>query len=248
VSKVEHPREAFWHRVVKITSSLEKTLMTPATKAKKHHDFNSSNILAAIGNGVRVVALPGKQKVFAQGDTTGDLFYIHKGKVRLAVVSKFGKEVTLSMLSEGEFFGDGGLAGQPLRKDSATAMTDCTLLQIDSKAMISALQRDCTLADLYVAYLLARNIRYHEALVDQLFDPCEKRIARVLLSLARFGRDGTPKTTIPKICQQTLAEMAGTTRVRVGFFMKRFRESGFLAYSRGGLKIHSSLLAVVLRD
>ena len=113
------------------------------------------------------------------------------------------------MLSEGEFFGDGGLAGQPLRKDSATAMTDCKLLQIDKKAMISALQRDCTLADLYVAYLLARNIRYHEALVDQLFDPCEKRIARVLLLLARFGKDGTPETVIKEVCQETLARYGG---------------------------------------
>ena len=222
--------------------------MTPATTTINDHDFNSLKILAAIGKGVKVVAFPGKQIVFAQGDTTGDLFYIHEGKVRLTVASKFGKEVTLSMLSEGEFFGDGGLAGQPSRRDSATAITDCKLLQIDTKAMISALQRDCTLADLYIAYLLARNIRYHEALVDELFDPCEKRIARVLLLLARFGKDGTPETVIKELCQETLADMAGTTRMRVEFFMSRFRESGFLAYSRSGLEIRSSLLAVVLRD
>ncbi len=222
--------------------------MTPATTTMNDHDFNLWKILAAIGKGVKVVAFRAKQTVFAQGDTTGDLFYIHEGKVRLTVVSKFGKEATLSMLSEGEFFGDGGLAGQPLRKDSATAMTDCKLLQIDKSAMISALQRDCTLADLYVAYLLARNIRYHEALVDQLFDPCEKRIARVLLLLARFGKDGTPETIIKDVCQETLADMAGTTRTRVQFFMSRFRESGFLAYSRSGLEIHSSLLTVILRD
>jgi CRP-like cAMP-binding protein len=153
-------------------------LIVPNTTAKNDHDFNSRKILAAIGNGVEVVVLPGKQTVFAQGDAAGAIFYIHEGTVRLTVVSKFGKEVTLSMLSEGEFFGDGSLAGQPLRKESATAMTDCTLLRIDKKAMILALQRDCTLSDLYVAYLLARNLRYHEALVDHLFDPCEKRIAR----------------------------------------------------------------------
>jgi CRP/FNR family transcriptional regulator, cyclic AMP receptor protein len=222
--------------------------MTPAATPMNDHDFNSCKILAAIGNGVKVVAFRGKQAVFAQGDTTGDLFYIHKGKVRLTVASKFGKEVTLSILSEGEFFGDGGLAGQPLRRDSATAITDCKLLQIDTKAMISALQRDCTLADLYVAYLLARNIRYHEALVDELFDPCEKRIARVLLLLARFDKDGKPESVIKEVCQETLAHMAGTTRTRVEFFMSRFRESGFLAYSRSGLEIHSSLLAVILRD
>jgi CRP-like cAMP-binding protein len=222
--------------------------MAPNTTAKNDHDFNSRKILAAIGKGVEVVAFLEKQTVFAQGDAAGAIFYIQEGKVRLNVVSKFGKELTLSLLSEGEFFGDGGLAGQPLRMDSATAMTDCKLLQIDKKAMILALQRNCTLSDLYVAYLLARNIRYHEALVDHLFDPCEKRIARVLLLLARFGKDGTPETAIKEVCQEALADMAGTTRLRVGFFMNRFRESGFLAYSRSGLQINSSLLAVVLHD
>ena len=222
--------------------------MAPNTTAKNDHDFNSRKILAAIGKGVEVVAFLEKQTVFAQGDAAGAIFYIQEGKVRLNVVSKFGKELTLSLLSEGEFFGDGGLAGQPLRMDSATAMTDCKLLQIDKKAMILALQRNCTLSDLYVAYLLARNIRYHEALVDHLFDPCEKRIARVLLLLARFGKDGTPETAIKEVCQEALADMAGTTRLRVGFFMNRFREAGFLAYSRSGLQINSSLLAVVLHD
>jgi len=222
--------------------------MAPNATGKNDNDFNSRKILAAIGKGARVVAFPRKQTVFAQGDSASAIFYIQEGKVQLTVESKFGKEVTLSKLSEGEFFGDGGLAGQPLRMDSATAMTDCKLLQIDKKAMMLALQRDGTLSDLYVAYLLARNIRYHEALVDHLFDPCEKRIARVLLLLARFGKDGTPETAIPELCQDTLADMAGTTRLRVGFFMNRFRESGFLAYGRSGLEIHSSLLAVVLHD
>ncbi|MGB8028507.1 MAG: Crp/Fnr family transcriptional regulator [Terracidiphilus sp.] len=222
--------------------------MEPTTTAMSDHDFNSRKTLAAIGKGARVVAFLKKQTVFAQGDAAGAIFYIQEGKVRLTVVSKFGKEVTLSILSEGEFFGDGGLAGQSLRMDSATAMTDCKLLQIDKKAMMLALHREPTLSDLYVAYLLARNIRYHEALVDQLFDPCEKRIARALLLLARFGKEGTPETAIPEVCQETLADLAGTTRLRVSFFMNRFRESGYLAYSRSGLQIHSSLLAVVLHD
>jgi len=222
--------------------------MTTTTTAKNDRDFNSRKILATIGKGVKVVTFLKEQAIFAQGDVAGAVFYIQEGKVRLTVVSKFGKEVTLSILSEGEFFGDGGLAGQPLRMDSATAMTDCKLLQIDKNAMMLALRRDCTLSDLYVAYLLARNIRYHEALVDQLFDPCEKRIARVLLLLAHFGKEGTSETVIPKVNQETLADMAGTTRLRVGFFMNRFRESGFLAYGRSGLEIHSSLLAVVLHD
>jgi CRP-like cAMP-binding protein len=131
---------------------------------------------------------------------------------------------------------------------SATTITDCKLLQIDKHAMIRALERDSALSELYVAYLLSRNLRYHEALVDQLFDPCEKRIARVPLLLARFGNDGTPETAINEICPKTLAHMAGTTRLRVGVLMNRFRESGFLAYSRSGLEIHSSLLAAVLHD
>jgi CRP-like cAMP-binding protein len=222
--------------------------MAPNTTAKNDRDFNSRKILAAIGKGARVVTLPRKQTVFAQGDAAGAIFYIHEGKVRLTVVSKFGMEVILSTLSGGEFFGDGGLAGQPLRMDSAIAMTDCKLLQIDKQAMMLALQRDGALSDLYVADLLARNIRYHEALVDHLFDPCEKRIARVLLLLARFGKEGTIETVIPEVCQETLADMAGTTRSRVGFVMNSFRESGFLTYSRSGLEIHSSLLAVVLHD
>lgn len=222
--------------------------MAPDTTAKNEHDFNARNILAAMGDGVTTVAFTGKQNVYAQGDPTDAIFYIQQGSIRLNVVSKFGKEVTLSLLSEGAFFGDGGLAGQPFRKDSATAMTDCNLLQIDNKAMILALQRNCALSDLYVAHLLARNRQYHEALVDQLFDPCEKRIARVLLLLARFGKDGTPETVIKELCTEALAEMAGTTPLRVQYFMKSFREAGFLAYSRRGLRIHSSLLAVVLDD
>jgi CRP-like cAMP-binding protein len=194
------------------------------------------------------VAFPGNQTVFAQGEAAGAIFYIQEGEVRLTVVSKFGKEATLSILREGEFFGDGGLAGQPLRMDSATAMTDCKLLQIDKHAMMLALERDGTLSELYVANLLARNLRYHEALVDHLFDPCEKRIARVLLLLARFGKEGAPETAIPEVCPQTLADMAGTTRLRVEFFMNRFGESGFLTHSRSGLEIRGSLLAVVLHD
>ena len=223
-------------------------MASAVTLAKRKRDFDPKNFLATIGLGKKVVVFPKKETIFAQGDAADSVFYIQEGKVRLTVVSKFGKEVTLGTLSEGEFFGDGALAGQPLRMDSATTMTDCKLLQIDKKAMMLALQRDGTLSDLYVAYLLARNIRYHEALVDHLFDPCEKRIARVLLLLARFGKDGTPETAIKEVCPETLADMAGTTRLRVGFFMNRFRESGFLAYGRSGLEIHSSLLAVVLHD
>jgi CRP/FNR family transcriptional regulator, cyclic AMP receptor protein len=192
-----------------------------------------------------------KQTVFAQGDPADAVFYIQEGKVRLTVVSKAGKEATLGILGEGEFFGEGSLAGQALRMGSATAVTDCELLRIDKKAMMEALHRQHEFSDTFVAYLLARNIRYEEDLVDQLFNSSEKRLARILLLLARFGKEGVPETVIPKISQESLAEMVGTTRSRVSFFMNRFRKLGFVDYSggpEGGLQVHSSLLNVVLHD
>jgi len=195
------------------------------------------------------VPFPKKQAIFAQGDAADSIFYIQEGKVRLTVVSEVGKEATLGILGEGEFFGEGGLAGQPLRMGSATAMTDCELLQIDKKAMMLALHREHTFSDLFVAYLLARNIRYEEDLVDQLFNSSEKRLARILLLLAHFGKEGVPETVIPKISQETLADMIGTTRSRVSFFMNKFRKLGFVNYNGGsGLQVHSSLLNVVLHD
>jgi len=195
------------------------------------------------------VPFPKKQAIFAQGDAADTIFYIQAGKVRLTVVSEVGKEATLGILGEGDFFGEGGLAGQPLRMGSATAMTDCELLQIDKKAMMLALHREHTFSDLFVAYLLARNIRYEEDLVDQLFNSSEKRLARILLLLAHFGKEGVPETVIPKISQETLADMIGTTRSRVSFFMNKFRKLGFVSYNGGsGLQVHSSLLNVVLHD
>jgi CRP-like cAMP-binding protein len=216
--------------------------------AENNRNFDRKKFLATIGEGRKVVAFPKKQTIFTQGDAADAVFYIQKGKVRLTVVSKVGKEATLGILSEGEFFGEGSLAGQLLRMGSATAMTDCELLRIDRKAMMLALHREHTFSDLFVAYLLARNIRYEEDLVDQLFNSSEKRLARILLLLARFGKEGVPETVIPKISQETLAEMIGTTRSRVSFFMNRFRKLGFLDYGRSGLHVHSSLLNVVLHD
>jgi CRP-like cAMP-binding protein len=175
------------------------------------------------------------------------VFYVQTGKVRLTVVSNDGKEATIGILGEGEFFGEGALAGQPLRMGSAAAMTDCAILRIDKKAMMQALHREHELSDLFVAHLLARNIRYEEDLVDHLFNSSEKRLARTLLLLAHFGKEGTPETVVPKISQETLAEMIGTTRSRVSFFMNRFRKLGFIHYN-GGLQVHSSLLNVVLHD
>jgi len=222
--------------------------MGPRAAAKKSRDFDPRAFLATIGEGRKVVSFPEKQIIFAQGDPTNAVFYIQTGKVRLKVVSESGKEATLGILNEGDFFGEGCLAGQPLRMGSATAMTDCELLQIDKKAMIEALHREHTFSDLFVAYLLARNIRYEEDLVDQLFNSSEKRLARILLLLAHFGKEGVPETVIPKISQETLAEMIGTTRSRVSFFMNRFRRLGFVDYGGSGMQVHSSLLNVVLHD
>jgi len=223
-------------------------MASAVTLAKRKRDFDPRSFLATIGVGRKVVLFPKKETIFAQGDAADSVFYIQEGKVRLTVVSKTGKEATLGILSEGEFFGEGGLAGQPLRMGSATALTDCELLRIDKKAMMEALHREHEFSDMFVAYLLARNIRYEEDLVDQLFNSSEKRLARILLLLAHFGKEGAPETVIPKISQETLADMIGTTRSRVSFFMNRFRELGFVDYGGGGLQVHSSLLNIVLHD
>jgi CRP/FNR family cyclic AMP-dependent transcriptional regulator len=227
---------------------MRKLLLPPIRSVKKGRAFNPQKFLATIGTGRKAVAFRKKQTIFVQGDAADTVFYIKDGKVRLSVVSKAGKEATLGILTDGEFFGEGGLAGQPLRMGSATAMIDCELLRIDKKAMMLALHREHNFSDLFVAYLLARNIRYEEDLVDQLFNSSEKRLARILLLLARFGKEGIPETIIPKMSQETLAEMIGTTRSRVSFFMNRFRKLGFLDYGGNGLRVHSSLLNVVLHD
>jgi CRP/FNR family transcriptional regulator, cyclic AMP receptor protein len=223
-------------------------LIAAITLAKKKRNFDPKEFLDTIGVGRKVVTFPKKQRIFAQGDAADSVFYVQEGKVRLTVVSKIGKEATLGILRAGEFFGEGGLAGQPLRMGSASAMTDCELLRIDKKAMMLALHQEHAFSDLFVAYLLARNIRYQEALVDQLFGSSEKRLARVLLLQAHFGEERRPETVIPEVSQATLADMAGTTRLRVHSSMNRFRKLGFLANSKGGLRIHRSLLNIVLHD
>jgi CRP/FNR family transcriptional regulator, cyclic AMP receptor protein len=171
-----------------------------------------------------------KKRIFAQGESSDAVFYIQKGKVKLTVVSKSGKEATIGILNEGDFFGEGCLAGQPLRRCSATAMTDCSVMEIDKKYMLEVLHREHAFSDMFVAYLLTRNLRYEEDLVDQLFNSSEKRLARILLLLAHFGKDGKPEVVIPKISQETLAEMVGTTRPRINFFMNKFRKLGFVRY------------------
>jgi CRP/FNR family cyclic AMP-dependent transcriptional regulator len=222
--------------------------MTAAGPAKKHTEFDAKTFLSTIDNVRKIVLFQKKEMIFVQGDPSDAVFYIQQGKVRLTVVARGGKEATIGILNEGDFFGEGCLAGQPLRMASATAMTDCALLRIEKKAMIGALHREHALSDMFVAYLLTRNIRYEADLVDQLFNSSEKRLARILLLLAHFGKEGKPKTVVPTMSQETLAEMVGTTRARVSFFMNRFRKLGFIDYDSKSLQVHSSLLNIVLHD
>lgn len=226
-------------------------MRTGAAASKKIGKFDPRTFLSTLDGGRTIAAFPKKQTIFVQGDASDSVFYIQEGKVKLTVVSKRGKEATIAILNEGEFFGEACLTGQLLRMFSATAMTDCSVMRIDKKAMIEVLHRDHAFSDMFVAYLLTRNIRYEEDLVDQLFNSSEKRLARVLLLLAHFGKERKPEVAIPKITQETLAEMVGTTRSRVSFFMNRFRNLGFIDYSggaEGGLQVHSFLLNVVLHD
>jgi len=217
--------------------------------SKKLIKFDTKTFLSTINGGRKIEAFPQKQTIFAQGDSSDAVFYIREGKVKLAVVSQIGKEATIGILNEGDFFGEGCLTGQPLRLCSATAMSACSVMKIEKKSMMEVLHREQAFSEMFVAYLLARNIRYEEDLVDQLFNSSEKRLARMLLLLAHFGKDGKPESVIPKITQQTLAEMIGTTRSRVSYFMNRFRKLGFVDYRAGDvLQVHSSLLNVVLHD
>ncbi len=221
--------------------------MTSSAAAKKLSKFDPQTFLSTIDRGRTIAAFPRKQTIFDQGDVSDAVFYIQTGKVKLTVLAKNGKEATIGILNDGDFFGEGCLVGQPIRMCSATAVVDCSLMRIDKKSMMEVIHREHAFSEMFVAYLLTRNIRYEEDLVDQLFNSSEKRLARILLLLAHFGKDGTPEVAIPKISQETLAEMVGTTRSRVNFFMNKFRKLGFLRYN-GELEVHSSLLNVVLHD
>ena len=223
--------------------------MKQITSAKTRSDFSPRAFFSTIGKGREMVSFQKKQTIFAQGDTRDGLFFVQTGKVQLSVVSEGGKEATLGILGEGDFFGEGGLAGQPVRMSTATALTDCVLLHIERKTMVHAMNVEPKLSSMFVKYLLKRNIRYQDDLVDQLFNSSEKRLARVLLLMAQFGKEGVPRVSIPRLSQETLAEMVGTTRSRVSFFMNRFRELGFINYRVGNnLDVHSSLLNVLLKD
>src|SRR6059036_4205239 len=188
-----------------------------------------------------------KAAIFSQGSPADAVFYIEKGKVKLTVISTRGKEAVVAILGSGDFFGEGGLAGQPLRMATATSMTECSILRIKKETMIRMLHDEPAFSEVFMSYLLSRNARIEEDLVDQLFNSSEKRLARVLLLLTRFGKDGQRELVVPRISQETLAEMVGTTRSRVSFFMNKFRKLGLIDYN-GGLHVHSSLLTIVLHD
>jgi len=203
--------------------------------------------LTDASEGRTVKAFGENNVIFAQGDAANALFYIQKGKVKLTVVSKRGKEAVIAVLETGGFFGEGCLAGQQLRMATATALTDCSIMRLERGTVVNVLRQEPAFSELLLSYMLTRSIRIEEDLVDQLFNSSEKRLARALLLLANFGKDGKPETVIPKISQETLAEMIGTTRSRVSFFMNKFRRLGFIKYN-GTLEVHSSLLNVVLHD
>jgi CRP/FNR family cyclic AMP-dependent transcriptional regulator len=209
--------------------------------------FDPEALLTRIENGKTTREYRNKQIVFSQGDAADAVFYIQSGKVKLTVVSTRGKEAVIGVLERESFFGEGCLAGQPLRMATASAIQPSTILRVGRSAMVGLLHREPEFAEVFTAYLLSRNVRIEEDLVDQLFNSSEKRLARILLLLAHFGKESRPESVIPKVSQDTLAAMVGTTRSRVSYFMNRFRKMGFIHYN-GGLQVHSALLSVVLRD
>ena len=209
--------------------------------------FNPKTFLTRIDNGKTTREYPDKQVVFSQGDPADAVFYIQTGKVKLTVVSARGKEAVIAVLDRGSFFGEGCLAGQPVRMSTASATEPSRIIRVGKSAMVRLLHREPEFAELFIAYLLSRNVRIEEDLVDQLFNSSEKRLARILLLRAHFGKESRPESVIPKVSQETLAAMVGTTRSRVSYFMNRFRKMGFIHYN-GGLQVHSALLTVVLRD
>jgi CRP/FNR family cyclic AMP-dependent transcriptional regulator len=209
--------------------------------------FDSAIFLAKAGQGKTITSYHKGQAVFAQTDPADAIFYVQKGKLKLTVVSNNGKEAVVALLGAGDFFGEGCLAGQQVRMSTAAAMTECAIVRMEKAEAIRVLHDEPAFSELFLKHLLSRNIRIEEDLVDQLFNSSEKRLARVLLLLANFGKEGKPETVIPKISQETLAEIVGTTRSRVSFFMNRFRKLGFIKYN-GVLEVHSSLLNVVLHD
>ena len=217
--------------------------MTPNAKLL----FDPKVFLAKVSGGRTIAEYPTNQVIFSQGDPADAVFYIQEGKVKLTVVSNNGKEAIITVLNSGDFLGEGCLTAQPLRMATATASSNCSIVRLEKAAMIRVLHDEPVFSEMFVAYLLSRTIRIEGDLVDQLFNCSEKRLARVLLLLANFGKDGKPEVVIAKISQETLAEMIGTTRSKVSFFMNKFRKLGYVEYN-GALHVHKSLLNIVLHD
>jgi len=209
--------------------------------------FNAQSFLGSSGIGKAIVEYPRGETIFTQGDVCEHVMYIRAGSVKLSVISKTGREAVVAMLGPGDFFGEGCLAGQPRRAGSATAISSSVILLVDREKMIRLLHTQHAMADRFIAHMLARNIRVEEDLIDQLFNTSEKRLARTLLLLARYGAQDQPQKVLPKVSQEMLAEMIGTTRSRVNFFMNKFRKLGFIRYN-GEIHVNNSLLSVVLHD
>jgi CRP/FNR family transcriptional regulator, cyclic AMP receptor protein len=214
---------------------------------KKDNKFDPKAFLAKTGKGRTLADHAKNDKIFLQGDPADSIFYIHKGKIKLTVVSQEGKEAVVALLGPGDFFGEGCLAGQSFRMATATTMSESSIMRLEKAHVMDVLRDEPAFSALLLQHMLSRNIRIEEDLVDQLFNSSEKRLARVLLLLANFGKDGKPEHVVAKISQETLAEIVGTTRSRVSFFMNKFRKLGFVNYN-GGLEVHSSLLNVILHD
>lgn len=216
-------------------------------KRKQKQPFNVETFLATVDGGRTVSTYRKNKKVFLQGDPADSVFYIQEGQVKVCVISEQGKEAIVAIHAKGDFFGEGCLAGQPLRLATVAAMTECTIMRLDKASIVRVLHDEPKFSEMFLSYVLARNARVEEDLVDQLFNSSEKRLARLLLLMANFGKEGRPQPVIAKISQETLAEMIGTTRSRVSLFMNKFRKLGFIEYN-GGMHVHNSLLNVVLHD
>jgi CRP/FNR family transcriptional regulator, cyclic AMP receptor protein len=242
VSTIEHSLQGFLCSDGTYSAFEDRDAMAKPT-------FNPKTFLSTSGLGRAMMSFRRGQTIYAQGDKTDALFVIQKGRVKISVKSKAGKAATLDILGDDDFVGKDAVAGQSSRTASATAMTDCSLLRIEKQAMLLALTRQVKLANVFWAYVLARNIRYQQDLVDQRCNPSEKRLARILLLLAHFDAHGSTETVVPRISHETLAEMVGTTRSRVCFFMKRFKDSGFIYYETKSkmLRVHKTLLAFCVR-
>jgi CRP/FNR family cyclic AMP-dependent transcriptional regulator len=218
-----------------------------AKAKKKKQPFSVKNFLSTVDGGRTVTAYRKNEKVFSQGDRADAVFYVQEGKVKVCVLAESGKEAIVALHGKGEFFGEGCLTGQPLRLATVMAMTECVIMRLDKSAVLNVLRNEPKFSEAFIAFLLARNARVEEDLVDQLFNSSEKRLARVLLLMANFGKEANPEPVITKISQETLAEMIGTTRSRVSSFMNKFRALGFVEYN-GDMKVHNSLLNVILHD